>query len=660
MPNTKLYIGSEQADYDEVFNAMFTIGDIRDMSSGNNNTSYTLNLPLTRKNKRLVKFINQVDVKSEISVLGWLYYNETLIIVGKITVVNYDEFVIQLLITADDWINDLTNKKLTDLDLSAYSHVYNSANIVANWSAVYPAYRYPMIDWGGLISGESGYSANWWFNDFVPWFSVVTMITVILKPYTISSSWLALAKIKDLYFSLKEYVANDDFITNKNLEVNVQATGDNYYGGSYSSNFNVYIQQTILFKTTTTDNGGDWGYPSYIVPETGTYRFIASIKMANTAYGNGALTITNEIYQAQIKVNGTSNIATYDAGTYSGTEFISGKTVTLDTNYMNLNAGDHITVFVFATVIGHVNSGTQSVLLYTLTTSSFKNSWGVANKYRGIGTLDFATLMPDMTQLDLLARFRDVFNLKFWIDKMRHVIYIEPWDSFVSSTIVDLTSLLDNSSIPGETISQNYPKTLTLQFADDTNDQAYTEYLKANSATPGKKNIDFTSLYTKGGIDVKESEFSGLITGYNKVISDGSTLVPRIWSQVPVTPFPLDRATSFNMRLAHWVGLTGGFTWFYETGARTTYPKIEPLDFADIFSDYWQKFFHYVDKGKIYTVRIKLTPAFINQFQTVVNNHSDEGFAPTYSLNINGITNYFILQKCTTDGELCELELILK
>ena len=92
MPNTKLYIGSELADFNEAFNVMFSIGDIRNVGFGNNNKTYTLNLPLTKTNKRLLSYISQPDVRSEVDKTGRLYLGELLAIQGKITIQNHNDY----------------------------------------------------------------------------------------------------------------------------------------------------------------------------------------------------------------------------------------------------------------------------------------------------------------------------------------------------------------------------------------------------------------------------------------------------------------------------------------------------------------------------------------------------------------------------------------
>jgi hypothetical protein len=659
---TRLYIGAELADFNEAFNLMFSIGDVRNLGFGNCNKSYTLNLPLTKTNKRLIKYINQPDVKSEPSATARLYIGEMLVISGPLIITEINDYYVKAIINSDDWIDGLKDKKLTDLDLSAYDHVYNDANVLANWAASYPEYRYPMINWGALTSGENGANATWHFNDFTPWFSIATLMTEILKPYTISSTWLASAFVKDLYISTKETIAEEAFISNKGLQVAVQSNSDNYSGGNYPGGFNVYISMDVLFKTATLDEGSNWtSNYKYVVPVTGTYRFQTSIKTVNTANGNADLTIMDEILRIYINKNVTTNLATYDAGTYSGTELIDGITNVVDSGYVKLTAGDYITINILERVVGTVNSGTQAVAVYVDDTSTLKNLWSSVNRYDGSGmVISFEERMPDMSQVDFLSLLRDIFNLRFWMDKMKRTIYIEPWDQFLSSTVVDLTPYIDFESMKTELVSSNYNKTTVLRWVNDDSDKSYAEYLKLYADAPGRKDIVLSSLEAMPGFDYRDNKFSGIITGPDSAIAQFTTLLPRIYEELPVSPYTtFNRKIGYNTRIAQWKGLTVGLSWNFNGATKTTYPKIENIDFSDIYINYLMKFFHYIDKGKILTVRMKINPLFIQQFYTVISTAADEGFRPTYKITQNGSDNYYFLQKLTTDGQSAELELIL-
>lgn len=663
-----LYCGSELADFNERFNVLFSIGDIRNMAMGNNNKSYTLKLPLTKTNKKLVKFINQVDVKSEQSAIWRLYLGELLIIQGIAKITDTDDYFVSMIISSDDWIDALSNRRMSDLDLSAYNHTYNSANVIASWSAAYPFYRYPMINFGALFSAEYGATPDWTANDFIPMFRVLDLMTSILSPYTISSSWSALSDIRDLYILANEKKAPDSFIVGKGFERQVNDIGDNNVSDVFAASEtkditladgNTDFNGNILDEGSDYDEADNW----YVVPETGTYKFIFDAK--SFSFLDIPMTINSQQMILAIKRTRGASTDTLVTETtnYTAANIFDNSVHSIESGYVYCEAGDKVFCTRYMTQnLTNTSGVAESITIYLdITATKFTTIWGVRNLYAGIGkTIVPDDLLPDISQIDFISAIKKIYNLQFFYDKMKRTIYIEPFDTFHSDTVVNLDSLISHESHPQETISANYSNTVRLKFKDDANDFAYNEWLKT-SLSPGQKDIVLNSIYTEPGIDTKENLFSSVVMGINPVIGWYATQFPRILVEdFEDPPIKFNRLCNFNPRIVEWKGLTAGITWYMDGTSYATYPRIVGLDFNTIYTSYWQKFFHYVDKGKILTLKMKVTGAFLSQFYTVLSTSEDEGFRPTYSVTINGNLNYFLLQKITTDGEIAEVELILK
>lgn len=658
--NTKLYIGSELTDFDEAFNIMFSIGDIRDLSAGSNNKTYTLNLPLTGTNKRLLKFISQSDVKSEPSAIGRLYIGEQLIISGTILILGYSDLCAKIIISQNDWIDNLSKLKMTDLDLSAYDHVLNHANVENSWTAAYPFYRYPMINFGALASGETGPTARWFPNDFIPMFSVSQLITEILKPYTISSVWLALAQIKDLYILGRETIKSDSFIQGKAFNKQVQTATDNQASDTINNaeTKDIILADDVIDLNTGTDEGLDYNGLNnwYVVPETGTYNFTFAARPVSTTYVGIDINSQQHVITIQ-RTRGASTVVLVTQTTnYAGTD-IFGITYTINTGAIHLEAGDK----VFATRMMTQNLTNSGVLRnitmnYSVTTTALSLTWSKVNLYSGTGkNISAEEMMPDISQADFLSAIKEIFNSRFWLDKSKQNLYTEPWDQFLSSTVIDLTEYIDNDVPQTELISPNYNKNIIFKWKDDTSDYAYNEYLKTTTG-PGQKSLTLSSLFAKPETITKEHSFSSIIEGYNVVISNYFNTPKILKEEILPGAMVFDRLVNFNTRLVHWAGMTAGFTWYHESTSHATYPKISGLDWVDLYSAYQQKIFHYIDKGKLLIVKMKLKPMMLTQFYTAINASADEGFRPTYQIN----DDYYFLQKITTDGISAELELILK
>lgn len=664
--NTELYIGTEQADFNDIFNVMFSIGDIRNQAFGNSNKTYTIKLPLTKKNKRLIKFINQIDVKSEPSAKGWLFTNGQLIISGNIIIYTTNDNYAKISINADEWIDARKDVKLTELDLSASDHALTKANIEASWSASYPVYRYPMINFGGLQSGEYGSSANWYPTDFIPMISVVALITEILAPYTISSALLATGFFKDLYILAHEFISDSDFIQNKALDMKVQTASDNEFSDTIDTDEtkDFTLTDAVIDLNTGTDEGLDYDGPNnwYLVPETGTYHFTFDARPTWTTFVGVSINSQQQIIAIKRTRDASTITLVTQTTDYVDADILNGTTYSIATGYVHLEAGDKIFATRYMTQnLSNVGVQRTITMNYAVTVTKLYLTWGEANRYSGLNkNISLEEMLPNITQLDFLAAIRDIFNLRFWTDKQKQVIYIEPWDQFLSDTVIDIRSYIDFENIDSELISPNYDKTIVLKWKDDDSDTAYKEYLKINQDGPGRKEINLTSIFAKQDITISEHPFSSIITGYNAVISEHTTPVPQIFNEMPIPPYEFDRKTGFNTRIVEWKGLTGGFTWYIDGDEKTTYPKVDGLDFEDIYSSYLMKFFHYIDKGKLIILKIKVKPGFLTQFLTVVNNAEDEGFRPVYRITKDGVDNYCFLQKITSDGDIAELELILK
>lgn len=655
--NTKLYIGSEQADFSEAFNVQFSIGDIRNLSFGNANKSFTLDIPHSRKNLRLLKHIQQPDVTSEPNVKGWLFDGEQLIIFGNIKITGYGDHSTKVIIDADEWIDSKKDVKLSALDFSASDHALSVVNVENSWSASYPVYRYPMIDFGALQSGETGSTAKWWPTDFIPMISVKSIIEKIIAPYTISSTWLSSTFIKDLFILGREVIADEVFLKNKKLTASIVGVADNDQTDTLGAGVPFTAGESwIPIMTASTDEGSDFVSNQYTIPETGTYRFSLTLTAKSNEALLSGLTITNRLFQISI-VNGATVLATT-----SITTSFAGQTLTITTPPVHCVASDVVNAYVSILTEGSSAHGSDQDLIYGLSAGTFENYWGALNRYPGVGkTIELESYLPDMTQLDFLAAIRDIFNTRFFTDKRRQVVYPEPWDQLLSSTVIDLNDYVDHEDHPAELISPSYNKNIVFRWRNDESDAAYKDYLKYNTDGPGKKELTLSSIYAKNDIGYIDHPFSSIVTGYNFTIGNLTLLMPRIFNEMPILPFNMfDRKTGFNTRIVEWKGLTAGLTWNYDGTTKNTYPKIQGLDWASLYTTYWMKFFHYVDKGKLYTIRMKVKPGMLSQFLTIVSSAQNEGFRPVYLVTIKGIQNYFFLQKITSDGNIAELELILK
>jgi len=671
--NIELYIGTEQLDFNESFNAVFSIGDIRDLSLGNLNRSYTLNVPLTKTNRSILKHSEIPGSTDEITNKGRLYVNKMLIIAGVITILAITADYAKVIINADDWMETMKNTNLRDIDFSDEDHELTKAVIVASWSAANAFYRYPMVNFGQLVIPVTGLQPHdWTVQDFVPMFRIIDIMEYIFAPWTIVSDWIATTYAKKLYILAPESKEDSDFIANKALEVGPNSDTDNYnrvnIAGLATDN-NTLSKNPVVLDTITTDEGNDFntGTYRYTVPEAGTYWFV--FQWSNIGVGEGAFfTVNSSSYTAQILKNGAVQLAAdSDSDAGGGSCIDGGTTYEMDTGYIHLETDDYITIQV--SVTGNITNDDTSARWYDIrllaTNTVLTNVWTEWNRYPGKGkTITASDYMPDISAIDFIKAIKQLANLRFFADYQNQNIYIEPAQTFFAiDGETDLTSLQDNEDYTLEPISPNYNKSIILGLIEDMSDKAYTEY-KEHYGLTERKTITLTSEYTKDGEQEMINDlFAHSGTGFfHEILAYGISVIKIFGDQEngDGIPYPEYRASGWTPRLVTWEGLTAGISFDIDGDTYNTYPKILAIDFNDLYDNYWITSIHRLDKNVILTIRIRLPQATINQLRTVIDDSAKEGFRTRYKLLISNQYVYGYLNKVTTDGDISECEFIIK
>ena len=670
--NIELYIGTEQLEFNEPINVVFSIGDIRDLTLGNLNKSYTLNVPLTKTNRTILKHSETPGITDEITNKGRLYVNNMLIIAGTVIVLSVSQDYIKVIISADDWMETMKNTNLRDIDFSAEDHELTKTNIVASWSAANAFYRYPMINFGQLVTPATGSQPHdWTVQDFVPIFRVIDIMEYIFSPWTIVSDWVATTYAKKLYILATEQIADNDFITYKGLEVHPSDSTVNRAGVSIDLLATEDIQlakDPVVLDDETTDEGTDFNNATYIytVPEDGTYRFIFT--WTSEGAGSGAFfTVNSSDYDVNIEVNGSSVAQKTDTDA-GGDDALNVTDETLDTGYIHLEEGDEVTVTVEinANVTNDTGPDPDTFNIYLTADTMIEAIWSQWNRYPGKGkTITASDYMPDILAIDFIRAVKHLANLRFFADYQNQNIYIEPAQTFFAiDGETDLSELQDNEDYTLEPVSKNYNKYVILGLIEDEKDKAYMEYKESQGITD-QKTITLTSEYAEDGEqEMINSLFAHSGTGFfQEILAYGLSVLKIYGNQEYISdeqPYPEYRATGWEPRLVTWEGLTAGISFDIDDTTYNTYPKILAADFDDLYSNYWITSIHRIDKNMILTIRIKLPKGTMNQLRTVINDSSQEGFRTRYKLFIRNQYIYGYLNKVTTDGDISECEFILK
>jgi hypothetical protein len=656
-----VYVGTERLDFNENLNIVYSIGDLRNLNIGSNNKSYTLNIPLTDNNKKILKFVNKLSSKTEVTGIGRIFIDGGEILKGAVKILSTGDAYSKIIIEANDWADSLSNTKLKDVTgLAAKAVTLTATNVSDSWSAVDPFIRFGMIH---FCKRWSEVTAYWSELDFVPSFSVVQLLTLILAPYTIVSDWFATTYAEKLFFLGVEPKANSDFINGKELEVVpandvensgtwVLPTGE----GNHTFTFN-----PVVFSTETKDTGNDFAAGVYTVPATGTYRFKWAIvphfytttDSEDLSWVDNGMTRLCAIYT---KVGGAGGAIALASNSVALTIDVNdiNALVTLDTGWVHLTAGD--TVYCYFSVfieVENLDVADSTWYAHIEITSKFENTWDYRNQYAGIGkSINPVDYMPDKTALEFLQGIKHFANLVFYIDRRKNNIYIEPSDTFFSSEVKDLSSRVVNfEEIVSESIASNYTNKIVLGFQGDTSDKAYNEQVK-ESGIPYQKNITLTSEYAKSDITKMLNPFFAstvvkTLTGLPSIFG-GEEYVSIIFDQL----YPVQRPVGHIPRIFTWEGLTAGSNWYYNSVLQTDYPKLQVIDFSTLYDTYYIKTFHHIDKGRAVSVKVNTTPTELMEFMGVLSSSTKEGFRTKYMIYDGKEYHYLRLEKITTNGKL--------
>ena len=180
MISTEIYIEDEKIDLLQDISTEFTyaIDDVSEFGSRNTSFSKTISIPGTANNNLIFGYIFELNnANVTVNALPNVGYNYNVtkqanckIFIDKVQIFKGTLRILEIVIDKETieyqcsvfgelggFINQLGNKRLEDLDFSAYDHTYSVANISASWNnAGGSGYYYPLIDYGSVSTGQYG------------------------------------------------------------------------------------------------------------------------------------------------------------------------------------------------------------------------------------------------------------------------------------------------------------------------------------------------------------------------------------------------------------------------------------------------------------------------------------------------------------------------
>lgn len=380
---------------------------------------------------------------------------------------------------AGEFFEEVGEKRLEDLDLSAYNHSFTRANVVASWTNDYTdGYVYPMIDYGHK------YQRNWWsWTEFRPAVFVKAVWDQIFTEagWSYESTFLSTDNFEKLIMpspsasvKLTNSEINDlTFTVGSSSAYNVTKYNNTLLAAPNSlSRFNVDLDAgSVLANALQNTSDTAWDTTNYVYSvSTDTTMAFRATFTATLTY-NGASTFNNVDYIIGkcriIRRRGGNSVVieTIDVGVWSpitsyrsGFEF-AGNTVSngdtstneievnVTTNEVDVEDGDEI-YFTFEEV--HIfDTFTSGVIRFgadgdwDLNIGAGSLFGNVVNPTMKNGqTVTLARAIPDWTQREFMRNISKMFNL--YIEQTGdRTLLIEPRDEgYLQSTKEDWTDIL--------------------------------------------------------------------------------------------------------------------------------------------------------------------------------------------------------------------------
>ena len=432
-----------------------SISDVSNIANRKTDFTKTIKLPGTNNNNDIFSNIFNIarsimntsstnfnpDFNPSLKANCTLYKNGIAQIKGYLQLTNIEivddyqiEYEIIIIGRFANLFSDIADRKLADLDLSEYNHPYTLNSIQSSWSApIGEGYYYGLIDYG--------YTSNpnrFFVNQLLPQIYAKTIIDKIFSEagFRYSSAFFNSTFFKKLVvpYSGKALRISAGEVENRLFLAN-RTTDSGFF--NIVSNYGL-VPFNNKIKDTVPPIGYDATTSSFTVRDRGKYKFVS----------NGEIVFKNngpvvQFFNANIvfKKNGTTVLQTLNI---LNTSLAADATVSIpysiQTGLTSVNPTDKITIEIQSFAGSYLD-----LQFKVLTGSNFFNQHdgGISEG----DNLPISALLPnDINQTDFLSSIIKMFNLYVDIDRLDDKkLIIEPYDTFYTNNLVDLTEQVDVS-----------------------------------------------------------------------------------------------------------------------------------------------------------------------------------------------------------------------
>lgn len=558
----KLFVSKQECDINESFSTLLTmsIDDIKDFGSKNSTFSKTIILPGTKKNNKLFGNIfefnagNEYDPLSDnisinfnaaISADAIIFADNMQVFKGifrilEITIDNgFIEYECAVFGELGGFVSALGNKKLEDLDFSAYNHAWTTANISGSWTATFgTGYFYPLIDYGNVSTGKH----DWEVNTLRPALFVREYISKIFADagYSFNSAFFDTAAFKRLIIPVNTKTLYKT--SNIGIDASITSTKTPIGGGTLGSR--------LQFDVVTLSN-----FTASLSNSLFTFNGASSTQFSPNINLIGELADTTATAYVQVRKNGTALFTKSFAATGIGGTIPMRFTYT---SPITVTTSDSLDIYCYT------SSGTTPTLSvdYAVMVLTSATAQIATANYGDTLTIN-STIPKGVLQKDFISSIVKMFNLYLFEDyENEKLINIIPFvDYYTGASSIDWSLKVDRSEAmklkPMAELNARYFEFTYKKDTDFYND----EYSKRYNQTYGSYIYDSQYEFANESKQV-ELIFSGTpIVGYSGEDKYYST----IFKKSGTTEEQIDS----NIRILQARRITGVSSWAIKNGGST-------------------------------------------------------------------------------------------
>ena len=359
------------------------------------------------------------------------------------------------------------SKSLRDIDLSAYDHVRNHANIAAALQGT-SGYLYPLIDYLNDISGD-----NVAMESMYPSMFLHTVMDAMLDDvgYTLTGDLTSDTEYKSvlLPFSSKQSEYSAAFLAA--LQAKMYLPSALTFEGTAVAGkalFSVLADENDDFDLIWSDP-----LPKYHALINAVYEFNAYVTIQGTPSSNVTVYLMKQQsgYPVDIPTVGTASVEVIagdgvfivDSWSVTGSDFATGTAVIDETVSIGLRKGDRVWLaFSKDAVAATFDDGVSTTFLECTDVTDYGIFYG--------DTWQMAPNLPDIKQTDLLKWVIKAFSCIAELDTDNKQLILTRFKNVVNNfERDDWSNLLDLTTTPKIEFPKDLAQVNTIKYADDEN-----------------------------------------------------------------------------------------------------------------------------------------------------------------------------------------------